>query len=237
MSIETLPALRPKRAPWNKGRIVGQKRPLLPKHVWSIRVRLKMSDSERDLALFDMAIDYKLRGCDLVCLTVNDVYAAGRVKESASVTQSKARKLVPDLQEDGQPASCSTFARAYQNGQHCSLSWGRPERRAVLVRRDRSVTTSPTGVSCAFGPYRTFNTPKRTRLCRALRLKLICSTAVDFSGPYKRALFRHMPPGPAAPPSGSAGSLMPARRSASFATPDGHAKSFGITTLPEISSV
>ena len=63
MPIETLPALRPTRAPWNKGRIVGQKRPLLPKHVWSIRVRLEMADTKRDLALFNMAIDCKLRGC------------------------------------------------------------------------------------------------------------------------------------------------------------------------------
>ncbi len=53
MSIEALPALRPMRAPWNKGRIVGQKRPLLPKHVWSIRVRLEMADNKRDLALFN----------------------------------------------------------------------------------------------------------------------------------------------------------------------------------------
>lgn len=53
MSIETLPALRPARAPWNKGRIVGQKRPLLPKHVWSIRVRLEMADNRRDLAGID----------------------------------------------------------------------------------------------------------------------------------------------------------------------------------------
>lgn len=94
MSIETLPALRPTRTPWNKGRIVGQKRPLLPKHVWSIRVRLEMADNKRDLALFNMAIDCKLRGCDLVSLRVNDVYAAGRVKERASVTQSKTRKPV-----------------------------------------------------------------------------------------------------------------------------------------------
>lgn len=94
MSIKTLPALRSTRAPWNKGRIVGQKLPLLPKHVWSIPVRLEMADNKRDLALFNMAIDCKLRGCDLVCLKVNDVYAAGRVKERASVTQSKTRKPV-----------------------------------------------------------------------------------------------------------------------------------------------
>ena len=56
MSFDTLPALRPTCAPWNKGRIIGQKRPLLPKHVWSIRVRLEMADNKRDLALFNMAV-------------------------------------------------------------------------------------------------------------------------------------------------------------------------------------
>ncbi len=94
MSIKTLPALRPVRAHGNKGRIVGQKRPLLPKHVWSIRVLLGMADNQRDLASFNMAIDCKLRGCDLVRLKVNDVYAEGRVKVRASVTHSKARKSV-----------------------------------------------------------------------------------------------------------------------------------------------
>ncbi len=52
MSTDYLPALRPSRVAWNKGRIVGQKRPLQPKHVWSIRVRLEMADNARDLAPF-----------------------------------------------------------------------------------------------------------------------------------------------------------------------------------------
>lgn len=56
MSIATLPALRPTRAPLNKGRIIGQKRPLLPKHVWSILVRLEMADNKCNLALLNMAI-------------------------------------------------------------------------------------------------------------------------------------------------------------------------------------
>lgn len=94
MSIDLLPAVRPTRVSWNKGRIVGQKRPLLPRHVWSIRVRLEMTDSARDLALFDMAIDSKLRGCDLVAMRVRDVFAAGQVKERASMTQSKTGKPV-----------------------------------------------------------------------------------------------------------------------------------------------
>jgi integrase len=94
MSTELLPAIRPTRLAWNKGRIVGQKRPLQPKHVWSIRVRLEMANNTRDLALFNMAVDSKLRGCDLVALRVRDVFAAGRVKERASIAQRKTRRPV-----------------------------------------------------------------------------------------------------------------------------------------------
>ncbi|MEM7529516.1 MAG: tyrosine-type recombinase/integrase [Pseudomonadota bacterium] len=94
MRIVNLPAIRPRRPAWNKGRIVGQKRPLLPKHVWAIRVRLEIAENIRDLALFNTAIDSKLRGCDLVRLKVADVYAAGQVKERTSVLQSKTQKPV-----------------------------------------------------------------------------------------------------------------------------------------------
>ena len=94
MQTQNLPAIRPPRPAWNKGRIVGQKRPLLPKHVWAIRVRLEIAENTRDLALFNIAIDSKLRGCDLVCLKVADVYAAGQVKERASIIQSKTQKPV-----------------------------------------------------------------------------------------------------------------------------------------------
>ena len=66
MFADYLPTIRHQHPAWNKGRIVGQKRPLLPKHVWSIRVRLEMAGNRRDLALFNMAVDSKLRGCDLV---------------------------------------------------------------------------------------------------------------------------------------------------------------------------
>ena len=94
MQIINLPAIRPQQPAWNKGRIVGQKRPLLPKHVWAIRVRLEIAENRRDLALFNTAIDSKLRGCDLVRLKVVDVYAAGHVKERASILQSKTQKPV-----------------------------------------------------------------------------------------------------------------------------------------------
>ena len=66
MLSDSHPSLRPKNVPWNKGRLTGQKRPLKPKDVWTIRVRLQLEGQKRDLALFNLAIDSKLRGCDLV---------------------------------------------------------------------------------------------------------------------------------------------------------------------------
>ena len=94
MAAINLPVLRAPRKAWNRGRIVGQKRPLQPKHVWAIRVRLEIAGNLRDLALFNMAIDSKLRGCDFVRLKVADVYTAGRVKERASVIQRKTGRPV-----------------------------------------------------------------------------------------------------------------------------------------------
>ena len=58
---------------WNKGRLLGQKPPLKPKEIWSLRIRLQLADKGRDLALFNLAIDSELRGCDLVSLRIRDV--------------------------------------------------------------------------------------------------------------------------------------------------------------------
>lgn len=89
-----LPAVTPKHKSWNKGRIIGQKRPLLPKQVWAIRARLELSGYLRDLALFNVAIDSKLRGCDLVKLAVADLVKDDRVRERVSIVQSKTKKPV-----------------------------------------------------------------------------------------------------------------------------------------------
>ena len=94
MSKIQLPATRQVRPPWNKGRLIGQKRPLLPKQVWSIRARLELADNPRDLALFNLAIDSKLRGCDLVRLRVSDLVVGGSVRDRVSVTQSKTGRPV-----------------------------------------------------------------------------------------------------------------------------------------------
>ena len=89
-----LPAVTPNRKAWNKGRIIGQKRPLLPKQVWAIRARLELADNLRDLALFNVAIDSKLRGCDLVKLAVTDLMRDDRVRERVSVIQNKTKRPV-----------------------------------------------------------------------------------------------------------------------------------------------
>jgi hypothetical protein len=59
--------------PWNKGKLIGARPPLRPKHVWAIRTRLLLEGRIRDLALFNLAIDSKLRGCDVVAIKVEDV--------------------------------------------------------------------------------------------------------------------------------------------------------------------
>jgi hypothetical protein len=72
-AIATAISLRP----WNKGKLTGAKPPLRPKHVWSIRTKLQIEGRLRDLALFNLAIDSKLRGCDVVAIKVEDVAARG----------------------------------------------------------------------------------------------------------------------------------------------------------------
>ena len=89
-----LPSVTPKHKAWNKGRIIGRKRPLLPKQVWAIRARLELAGYLRDLALFNVAIDSKLRGCDLVKLPLTDLVKDDRVRERVTVIQSKTKRPV-----------------------------------------------------------------------------------------------------------------------------------------------
>ena len=84
----------PTRMPWNKGKLTGAKPPLRPKHVWSIRTRLMVEARTRDLAMFNLAIDSKLRGCDVVALKVEDVAPNGYTIERATVRQRKTGRTV-----------------------------------------------------------------------------------------------------------------------------------------------
>jgi integrase len=85
------PARRP---PWNKGKLVGAKPPLRPSHVWSIRTKLQMQGRTRDLALFNLAIDSKLRGCDVVAVRVDDVAPSGYAMDRATIRQRKTGRPV-----------------------------------------------------------------------------------------------------------------------------------------------
>jgi integrase len=106
--------------PWNKGRLIGQKRPLKPKEVWAIRVRLQLEERRRDLALFNLAIDSKLRGCDLVRLRVNDVCLGGRVRDRATVIQQKTGRPVQfEITEQTRAAISDWLAsNVLRDGQH-----------------------------------------------------------------------------------------------------------------------
>lgn len=80
------------REPWNKGKLVGQKAPLRLRDIWSIRVRLQIAEKTRDLALFNLAIDSKLRACDLTKLRVRDIAHGAQVSSRAIVMQQKTHR-------------------------------------------------------------------------------------------------------------------------------------------------
>ena len=80
--------------PWNKGKLIGQKPPLKLKEIWAIRTRLQISKRVRDLALFNLAIDSKLRGCDLVKLKVRNISLGSNIVKRAIIMQQKTHQPV-----------------------------------------------------------------------------------------------------------------------------------------------
>src|SRR3954464_7536049 len=84
----------PKLTPWNKGKLTGAKPPLRLKDVWSIRTKLQIEGRVRDIAMFNLAIDSKLRGCDVVAIKVDDVAAGGYTADRATVRQKKTGRPV-----------------------------------------------------------------------------------------------------------------------------------------------
>ncbi len=85
---------RATRSPWNKGTLVGQKAPLRVRDVWAIRTRLQLQERVRDLALFNLGIDSKLRGCDLVGLRIRDVRHGDAIASRTLVMQQKTGRPV-----------------------------------------------------------------------------------------------------------------------------------------------
>ena len=83
-----------KREPWNKGKLVGQKAPMRLKDNWAIRVRLQLGERIRELAMFNLAVDSKLRSCDLVKLRVQDIMHGNRMAARAIIMQQKTQRAV-----------------------------------------------------------------------------------------------------------------------------------------------
>ncbi len=102
-----------KKAPWNKGRLIGQKPPLKLKDIWTIRINLQNSHAVRDLAMFNLAIDSKLRGCDLVNLYVRDITHGGQIMNRAMIIQRKTQRPVQfELTEPTRSAVAAWLTKA-----------------------------------------------------------------------------------------------------------------------------
>jgi site-specific recombinase XerC len=102
------------REPWNKGKLIGQKPPLKPKDIWAIRIHLQNAHQVRDLALFNLAIDSKLRGCDLVNLHVRDVLHSNQILARAMIVQRKAQRPVQfELTEPTRTAVAAWIDKAH----------------------------------------------------------------------------------------------------------------------------
>ena len=127
------------RVPWNRGRIVGPKPPLKPKHIWALRTRLQLANRTRDLALFNLAVDSKLRGCDLVGLRVSDIYLGDAVRLRATVCQRKTGRPVPfEITEPTREALAASLCpdRSQSTGRPVPAAC-RTERRVVALENGR----------------------------------------------------------------------------------------------------
>jgi site-specific recombinase XerC len=108
------------REPWNKGKLVGQKAPFKLKEIWAIRIRLQIAGRIRDLALFNLAIDSKLRACDLVKLRVRDLCHGDRVAARAIVMQQKTQRAVQfEITEPTREAIANWINRASLRSDDC----------------------------------------------------------------------------------------------------------------------
>ena len=106
--------LTQRREAWNKGRLIGQKAPLKPKEIWAIRIHLQNAHAVRDLAMFNLAIDSKLRGCDLVNLHVRDITNGNQVLPRAMIVQRKTQRPVQfELTEPTRSAVAAWLGKAH----------------------------------------------------------------------------------------------------------------------------
>ena len=180
--IENTNPVAPKRIPWNKGKLTGAKPPLRPKHVWSIRTKLQMADRKRDLAPFNLAIDSKLRGCDVVTIRVEDVAPHGYAINRATVRQRKTGRPVHfELSEQTRQALDDYLRIANRTGGDFLFAAQRQPSRALSIRQyARLVGDWINGIGldrCLFGTHSLRRTKatliyRRTGNLRAVQLLL-----------------------------------------------------------------
>ena len=117
--MDTIPNTKQGHTPWNKGKLTGQKPPLKLKEIWAIRIHLQLARRTRELALFNLAIDSKLRGCDLVALRVQDVAHGSQVAARAIVMQRKTQRPVQfEITEQTRDSVASWIAKAQLKPEH-----------------------------------------------------------------------------------------------------------------------
>ena len=131
----------PKRVPWNKGKLTGAKPPLRPKHVWSIRTKLQIEGRARDLAMFNLTIDSKLRGCDVVAIRVEDVAAGGYTADRATVRQKKTGRPVRfELSEQTRQSFDDYLATGKRHGEFLFTGRRGPDRNMTTRQYARLVS-------------------------------------------------------------------------------------------------
>jgi integrase len=121
--------------PWNKGKLIGPKPPLRPSQVWAIRTRLQMENRKRDLALFNLAIDSKLRGCDVVAVRVEDVAPSGYALERATIRQKKTGRPVRFELTDQTRSAIDNYLRLTGRRPGQVLFCGREPSRGLTTRQ------------------------------------------------------------------------------------------------------
>ena len=170
------------RVAWNKGRLVGQKRPLRPKEVWAIRVRLQIKRRKRDLAMFNLAIDSKLRGCDLVSLRVDDIAVGGHVRDRATIIQHKTSRPVQFEITEQTRASLQDWLRARPADRGPYLFPSRVHNQPHVTARQyaRIVRRWIEGAGMDSSAYGT-HSMRRTRRRRSTARPAICERSSCFS--------------------------------------------------------
>lgn len=172
----------PLHVPWNKGKIVGQKPPLKLKEIWAIRVRLELAKDCRELAMFDLTIDSKLRSCDLLSLQVRDVMHGDRIRARAIVVQRKTGRPVQfEITEQTRNALAAWIGKSklrpeqylFPSRVHASLHLSTRQYARIVRRRVGQIGPDP----AAYGTHSMRRTKaaliyRRTRNLRAVQLLL-----------------------------------------------------------------